>query len=145
VIREDYLIRMIRQFGAFLAKLAGLRANGELELALARTEEGYELLGVPRGLVDEMDSPSLGELLADPDKMRMAARLFWEEARLIEAKGDPLTAFERYRRAIEMFLEARARDPQEDDDHAILELSRKVPAQHLDPHYRDDAHAFGAS
>ena len=42
----------------------------------------------------------------------------------------------RYRKALELFLEARAIDPQPADESAILELSRYVHANQLDPRYR---------
>ena len=68
--------------------------------------------------------------------MRALAQVMWEEARVFQASGDPLTAFSRQRRALELFLEARAIEPMPDDDAAILELSRTVDARHLAACYR---------
>jgi len=136
--REDFLMRTIRQIGEALARLAGLRKAGELERALESADSIYEELGIPRALIDVIDSPSLADMASRPDKIRALALLLWEEGHIYKAKGDPLTAFGRYRRAHELFLEARARDPQPDDDSAILELSRVAPARHLDPRYRGD-------
>jgi hypothetical protein len=41
-----------------------------------------------------------------------------------------------YRRAWELYLEARLIDPSDDDAAAISELARLVPANQLDPRYR---------
>ena len=136
MIREDYILRMIRQFAEALARLAGLRKEGKYERALDDAGRLYEDLGVPREVCDVVDTPTLAGLLAHPDKMRALAQVMWEEARVFQASGDPLTAFSRQRRALELFLEARAIEPMPDDDAAILELSRTVDARHLAACYR---------
>jgi hypothetical protein len=136
VIREDYIIRMIRQVGQFLARMVSRRSSGQLEQALREGDGAYDLLGVPRELCDVLDTPTLAGLLRDPDKMRAMARLSWEESRIYAAKGDPLTSFARMRRALELFLEARALAPSADDETSILELSRAVHASHLDARYQ---------
>jgi hypothetical protein len=136
VIREDYILRIIKQFAEALARLARLRAEGKYERALDDAGRLYEDLGVPREVCDVVDTPTLARLLAHPDKMRALAQVSWEEARIFQASGDPLTAFGRQRRALELFLEARAIEPSPDDDAAILELSRTVDARHLAACYR---------
>jgi hypothetical protein len=142
MLREDYVMRLIRDVGQFLRRVLKHRDAGEHDRALQEAARGYEeLLGMPPGLSDMVDAATLAELLREPDLIRAAARLSWEEGHVYKAKRDPLTAFSRYRRALELFLEARADDPEgprEEDDGAILELSRLVPAEHLDPRYRSD-------
>jgi hypothetical protein len=139
VIREDYLLRMIQQLADAVARMAARRTSGQLEQALREGEAAYDLLGVPRELCDVLDSPALADRLRDPDKIRAMARLAWEEGRIWGAKGDPRAGLARMRRALELFLEARARAPADGDEAdaaAILELSRIVPAEHLAPRYR---------
>lgn len=136
MIREDYIIRMIQQIAAIVARMVSRRSSGQLEQALREGDGAYDLLGVPRELCDVLDTPTLAGMLRDPDKIRAMARLSWEEGRIHGAKGDPLTSFARMRRALELFLEARASAPAEGDEEAILELSRVVHADHLDPRYR---------
>jgi hypothetical protein len=66
------------------------------------------------------------------------ARIHWRKRRAWLAwPGDPLHAGIRYRRALELILEARALDPRAEDEGAILELSRLVPIHTLDPRYRE--------
>lgn len=137
MFREDYILRMLRQFIEALARIARLRAAGDHRAALAEVEQlRGELFEGPEALDDAVDSATLARLLGHPDKIRAAAMLAWEEGRIHAATSDPLAAFARYRRAHELYLEARARAPQPDDDDAILELGRLAPAQHLDARYR---------
>lgn len=138
MFREDYLIRLIRQFAEALRKLAGLRERGEHTAALRTSGELYdELTTVPRAMSDTLDTPTFAALLGSAEKQRVMAMLFWEEGRIYTATGDPLTAAARYRRAHELFLEARALEPgHPSDDSAILELSRVAPARDLAPRYR---------
>jgi hypothetical protein len=86
--------------------------------------------------VEVVDTPTLAELLRDPAKMRAAAQLLIEEGRAYAGKRDPVHAAVCYRRAFELYLEVRARDPDPNDDAAIIELARSVPANQLDPRYR---------
>ena len=137
MFREDYIIRLIKQLADFVARIAGYRQAGEFERAQAEIERARdELLGFPPGLVDAIDTETIVSLLRHPAKLRAAARLFWEEGLVLRARRDPLTAAARFRRAFELYLEARAIDPQEEDTSAILELSRLLPASQLDERYR---------
>jgi hypothetical protein len=136
-ITEDFFMRLVRQFAAALATMRKRRERGEHIAALEAADRMYdELLTIPREVIDRVDTPTLVSLLGGADRIRAAALLFWEEGHIYKAQGDPLTAFARYRRAHELFLEARALDPREEDDSAILELSRAAPADQLDPRYR---------
>lgn len=130
-------MRLVKQLADFVARIAGYRQKGEFERAQAEVERARdELLGLPAGLIDVLDTPTLVDMLRHPDKLRAAARLFWEEGLILRARRDPLTATARFRRAFELYLEARAIDPTEDDTSAILELSRLLPASELDERYR---------
>jgi hypothetical protein len=140
MFREDYVMRLVKQFADAIARVLRLRQRGEHQAALDEAGRLYEeLFAIPREVVDRVDTPTLAGLLRRPDKMRAAAMLFWEEARVYKATKDPLSAFARFRRAHELFLEARAIEPTEDDDSAVLELSREAPASQLDPRYRGEA------
>jgi hypothetical protein len=142
MIREDYVMRLIQKVAAFVRRIVKGREDGDYEGALAEADQAYsDLLGMPPGLADRLDAATMASLLGRADRIRAGARLSWEEGHVYKAKGDPVTAFLRYRRAHELYLEARALDPQEEDDSAILELSRLVPARELDPRYRESQSA----
>jgi hypothetical protein len=126
MIREDYIIRLIKQLADAIARIAGLRQRGDYVQAQHEVDHAWtDVLGVPRELVDATDPATLASLLREPDKMRVAAQLLAEEARVMTAKGDPLDASVLRARARELYLEARTRDPRDDDDSALLELSRE--------------------
>jgi tetratricopeptide (TPR) repeat protein len=137
MIREDFILRLIRQLAEAISRIAGLRRSGRHDEAISEAGAAWdELLGHPRTIVEVVDTPTLASLLREPARMRVAAQLLAEEARAHEAKGNPMHAASCYRYALELVLEARAIDPNDDDDAAILELSRHVPASDLDARYR---------
>ena len=137
VFREDYILRIIQQVADFLARIAGHNRKREFDQAVDEASRAWtEILDVPRELVDVVDTPTLAGMLREPDRMRAAAQLLVEEARAVAGRGDPLGAGQRYRRAFELVLEARAIDPRDSDDAALLELSREVPPGMIDTPYR---------
>ena len=141
---EDYILRLVQQLVAAIARIAGLNQRGAHDEALAVADRAWcELLDVPREMLDAMDTPSLAAMLREPAKLRLAARLFVEEAHALASKGDPRLAAARLRRALELFLEVHATDPSEQDDAAIRDLLRVVPVEILAPRYR--AHAGAAA
>ena len=139
MFREDYVMRLIRQVAEFVRRMVKRSEDGDYDGALAEADRAYsDLLGMPPKLADRLDSATMASLLGTADRIRAGARLSWEEGHVYKARRDPLTAFKRYRRAHELYLEARAMDPREDDDSAILELSRMVHARDLDQRYRGE-------
>ena len=130
-------MRMIEQLVKFIAHVAGLNNKGEHDKALAAADQAWsKLLDAPLELIHAVDTPTLAAMLREPEKIRAAAQLLYEEGRALAGKGDPVHATLRYRRAMELVLEARAIDPDEEDDAVLFELSRLVPAESLDPRYR---------
>ena len=140
MLRDDYLNRLIKQLGAFLARIAGKRRAKDFEGMLAEAGKAWDdLIGQPpRELVDVLDTHTLAELLADPAKMRAAAQLLAEEGAAYAGKGDPVHAAICYRRAWELYLEAHVIEPSDTDEVAISELARLVPANQLDARYRGE-------
>ena len=140
MLRDDYIIRLIKQLGAALARIAGKRKAGEFDDALQEAGKGWDdLIGQPpRELVDVLDTRTLADMLREPAKMRAAAQLLIEEGRACAGKGDPVHAAVRYRRAWELYLEARLIEPSDEDAAVMSELARLVPANQLDPRYRID-------
>ena len=136
MFRQDYILRLIEQLGEALRRMAGLNRKGEHAAALAELDAAWARLDVPRELVEVVDTPTLAGMLRDPRTMRAVAGLFVEEARAKAATGDPVHAQVLTRRAMELHLEARALDPSGEDEAALLELSRTVHANQLDPRYR---------
>lgn len=137
VFRQDYVMRLIEQLADFVARIGGHTKRRDYAAALADADRAWsELLDVPRELVDRIAGPTLAGLLREPVKMRIGAQLLIEEAKAYAGKRDPIHAALCYRRAFELYLEARAVDPTDADDAAIFELSRLVPPAEIDPRYR---------
>lgn len=129
-------MRLIQQLADFVARVAGFNRKGQHDQALATAAQAWdELLDAPRTVIAAADTPTLAAMLREPAKIRAAAQLCHEEGRAFAGKGDPLQAQIRYRRALELMLEARALAPDPRDDAAILELSRLVPIDTLDARY----------
>ena len=137
MLRDDYIIRLIKQLGQFLARIAGKREAKDFEGALAECGKAWDdLIGQPpRELVELVDSHTLAGMLKEPARMRAAAQLLVEEGRAFAGKGDPAHAAMCYRRAWELYLEARVIEPSADDVPMLSELARLVPANQLDPRY----------
>ncbi len=133
MIREDYLLRLIRDFADFIKRVIRIRVDEQdPRRALDEIGRGYEeLLGMPPGLADVIDARTMAGMLRSADRMRAAAALSREEGHAYRAMGDPLNAVARYRRAHTLYLEARALDPHQEDDANLLELSR-LGQVHLD-------------
>jgi hypothetical protein len=65
MMRDDYIIRLIKQLAAFLARIAGKRKQGDYEGALAEAGKAWDdVIGQPpRDLVDVLDTHTLAEML----------------------------------------------------------------------------------
>jgi hypothetical protein len=146
---EDYLLRLIKQVVATAAHLVGghaiaqivqLNRSGDHRRALDEIDGAWDdLLDGPRGVARAVDTPTLVGMLRDPVRMRLAAQLCAEEARARAGLGDAGRAADRYRRAIELVLEARAIDPQSSDERdlaALRELTSAAPDAALAPRHR---------
>jgi len=128
MIREDYLLRLIRQLAETLARAAGLSSRRKHDEAVDELSRAWdELLDTPRSLLEVVDDKTLADLLGEPAKLRIAAQLLAEEARAVAGKGDPVTASMLSKRAMRLYAAASVLDPDEDDDAHILELSRTAP------------------
>lgn len=140
MFRDDYVLRLIQQLAECLARMSRRRGDGRFNDALAESERAWsELFEVPRELADAVSSETLSGLLGHPARIRAAARILHEEGRIHAARGDGLTAAVRYRRALELLLEARAAGPagaDPGDDAAVAELGGLVAPGELDPRYR---------
>jgi hypothetical protein len=108
--REDYLLRMIRQLGAVIARMLGLKNGGQLqEAAQALTDAEGELLGPLAEVVPRVDSATAAHILSDPQRIAGWARLLHERADLLRLAGDPAGAQATAQRARELAAEAWAR------------------------------------
>src|SRR5215470_1153956 len=86
MVQRDYILRLIEQFVAMVARIVGLSREGKVEQARRELDEAYHSLGVPRSMVASLDSASI-KLLVGEEKARALAVLFSAEAELARAEG----------------------------------------------------------
>lgn len=88
VLRDDYVIRMVRQLAEALARLAGLRAAGQLDQAAEELDAAFASLGgIDPRLAREADAGLLRSLVQDPSRREALLRLLEERDRLRAARG----------------------------------------------------------
>lgn len=105
MLRDDYILRLIRQLGEVMARIAGKRKDEEYEAAVDEAGKAWDdLLGHPRSLVDVVDTPTLAALLKERGRMHAAAQLLIEEGRAHVGNGDRDRARACFRRAGELFM-----------------------------------------
>ena len=86
MVQRDYILRLIEQFVAMVARIVGLSREGKVEEARRELDEAYVSLGVPRSMVASLDSASI-KLLVGEEKARALAVLFSAEGELARAEG----------------------------------------------------------
>jgi len=135
---RDYLIRLIEQAGDFLARIAGLERQGKFESGLREVERAYDaLLDMDRTLFNIAPSSTIADLLGPPERIRAIAQLVRAEADLLRLSGDPINAQLKYKRALELYLEARSRGGEEEDDREFIQKTvLHVDQMTLAPKYR---------
>ncbi len=105
---EDYLLRQVKAMAAILARILGLRTNGEMEEARLELDRAYGLLlGSRSDLLRKVDPQTAATLLASPDAILALAQLTSEEA---AQDGEADRCAELRVRAVELGIEAAQRD-----------------------------------
>lgn len=84
MLRDDWVMRMVRQLAAALAHIAGLRRAGLLDEAAEKLDEAFTQLGVDPKLAGSADAALLLGLTPDPAR-REALRQLLEERDAIAA------------------------------------------------------------
>ena len=108
--REDYLLRILRQMGAVLARMLGQKDGGRVQEALQTLDDAEgELLGPQADVVPRVDSATAAHILSDPQRIAAWARLLHERADLLRLAGDEAGAALASTRAAELAAQALAR------------------------------------
>lgn len=120
---RDVILRMIRQLGEAIARVAGLRRQGrtdEASLLLQQTADG--VLGPMSSMIDRLDAASAAMLLGSKPKIRAYASILEERAHIAQARSDESASRTARLRALELWLRSAADErpvPDEVRDHAI--------------------------
>ena len=121
VIREDFLLRLIRQIAIVLARAAGLRRDGKLDQALAEIEAAQQTYFGPLAeLLPRLDADTAVHMLGSTDRILAWAALLRVEAEILEQQGSEAHAARLREQAVALLTAARARAP---DDAGRIEAA----------------------
>lgn len=88
-MREDYMLRMIREAVQIVARLAGLRREGLFAGARDELARAKALIAADTGpVLDRVDAGSAAHLLGDPRRALAYAQILAEEAALERVAGN---------------------------------------------------------
>jgi hypothetical protein len=128
MLSEDYLIRMIRQAAAVMAKIIGLKKAGDYQEALQTIDQTLEqLLGMNAHVVHLMDDESLYKTLTldeslDLERLGIIADLYWEEADILGLQEQKTESINSYIRSLNYYLTIRINS----SSSQPKDLSRKI-------------------
>lgn len=111
MIRQDYILRLVRQFGDVIARIAGLRQAGRHDEARSLLgNELQRLVGLSPTLARSLPASELMSLLSvggrpDLDRCLVVAHFLKEEAEIDEALGRVGESYRGYVKALDLFLE----------------------------------------
>ena len=107
--RDDYVLRQVKAIAAILARIIGLRLDGEPEQARAGLEEAYTMLfGTQAALIRRVDSATAVKLIGSSEKTLSFAALIQEEA---EQEPDEARSALLRARAAELRLRVEQKEP----------------------------------
>jgi hypothetical protein len=107
--RDDYVLRQVEAVAAILARIVGLRLDGEPEEARTGLEGAYTtLLGSQAGLLRRVDSNTAAKLIGSSERTLSFAALIEEEA---EQESDEGRSALLRARAAELRLKAEQKEP----------------------------------
>jgi hypothetical protein len=86
---RDYILKLVQQLAQVVAKLAGLKVNGDLVKASEVLSDAYkELIGIERAQLIELNELNMITILSvqyhlSHDQLEVLARLLYEDALLV--------------------------------------------------------------
>ena len=98
MIRRDYIMRMIDEFGKFLTAIVGLKREGNFEEALDKVDGLYQgMLDLDPKILKAMSSDEVLDYLQNEKKydnryLKLIAELLYEEGQIYHESGDPISA-----------------------------------------------------
>jgi hypothetical protein len=88
VLRDDYLMRMVRQLADALARIAGLRKEGQLDRAQEELDAALASVGgIDPRLAAQADAATLLSLVEDPARREALSSLLVERDAIRAARG----------------------------------------------------------
>src|SRR5512135_2032328 len=111
LIQRDFILRMIEAIAAAVARIRKRRESGDLVAARREVHNAIvELLGPAAAMVGMLDSRTAANLVSDPTRIAMWARLLHEDAEILREMTRTAEADATERRVMELLLEAWRRE-----------------------------------
>jgi hypothetical protein len=110
-MQQDYLLRMIQQFGGFIATVLNMHKNGKTDEALEQLSDAYgKFSGLSPTLVHALSEEDLVQLLhsrggIDPQRCWALAELLREEALIYDDLGKTSESTPRFIKSLRLYLE----------------------------------------
>ena len=98
MIRRDYIMRMIDEFGKFLTAIVGLKREGKFEDALDKVDGLYQgMLDLDPKVLKSLDKDEVLDYLQKEKEytnqyLKLIAELLFEEGQIYHEIGDPISA-----------------------------------------------------
>ena len=128
-VRQDYLLRMIEQAFEVLRRILKRRQSGEPAQAVREADGAVdEILGPAAAVATRLDSFTAAQLIREPERVALWARVAAEKAEALRELGDESAARAAGRRALELALEAWLL---EDEQRRLTPALREVLAEAL--------------
>jgi tetratricopeptide (TPR) repeat protein len=136
--RRDYILRMIEQFGEFLARLVSLKAAGKHAEAMKELDDMLtQLFGSQKSMLNQVDTKTAAMLLGDGYKVVVYAWLLRQQGDVYEAQADHAVARAAYRRALELATIAEGKGGVFDSSRTLLlQIATDLPDELLDEKLR---------
>jgi len=136
MITNDYIMRLVKQLGDAIGRIAGLRDRKEYVQAHEAVGDACdELLGHQPHFLDVLDPASAAHMLGRWFKIKAYASLVETDAEIYAHEGDADRAAQLHRRALEVFLEGIDRGGRGDRDlrRTIKRMVGRVRMDRLKP------------
>lgn len=125
VERKDFIERMVEQLAELLRAVMKARSRKDTEAALEQLREGGRgVLGMDPQVLLAVDAHAAADLLGDPARVKVLARLAEEEAAVREDAGQHTRADSLRAQALALYREVqgRLRAPDAEVDAAVERL-----------------------
>jgi hypothetical protein len=117
MIQRDYLMRLMSQLAAVMAKILGAKnAQNYAEARLLAQNACEQLLGLTGELVKTMDAGTLARLLGEKEKIKALAALLREDGDILLLQSNPGEGVLQYKKALALYQEAWRASPEGDAD-----------------------------
>jgi len=126
LVQRDYILRLLEQIAAAISQVLKLKTDGDLVGARQEVRRAtMELLGPASAMAMMVDPRTAANLVSDPRRLRLWARLLEEDSALLREMQHEKEAAATDLRIVQLLLESWSREKEWDDDiRAVFAAAR---------------------